>query len=191
MRNTPVFGHSGIHGAMPGSWVSKYALDGAVGDWAKAPIGSEYLYKPSGLVAIRYRKAKDDNRTDDWVIENGVFSQRVARSQFTDGGAAIGHVVLAAILPIGVTVTQVSLTNVVGFTGDTSATIQIGDGTTVNRYSTGTPSVFTTAATIAAGAVSGTAFHAAAVTTVRATVTSAADFTNVAAGNVTITILFR
>jgi hypothetical protein len=50
--------------------------------------------------------------------------------------------------------------------------------------------VFTTADSIAAGVPSGTRDHTAAAT-VTVTVTSAADFTNVAAGALTITIFYR
>jgi magnesium-transporting ATPase (P-type) len=73
-------------------------------------------------------------------------------------------------------VQRVTLVNVTGFAGDVSATIQVGDGTTVNRYNTGTPSVFATATAIDTGAVSGTAIHIIA-NTVRLTVTTSTDFT--------------
>jgi len=81
------------------------------------------------------------------------------------------------------------ITDVTGFAGDTSATITIGDGTDADRYNTGTPSVFATATDIDAGAVSGTAYHAAAATPTLI-VTSGSDFGAVTAGSVTITIFY-
>ena len=79
---------------------------------------------------------------------------------------------------------------ITGFAGDTSAVITVGDGTTVDRYNTGTPTVFTTAAAgVGLGVVSGTAFHAAAKTPV-VTITSAADWGSVTAGQITLTLLY-
>ena len=77
-----------------------------------------------------------------------------------------------------------------GFTGDTSATIQVGDGSDVDRYNTGTPDVFTTNASgVDMGSVSGADWHDS-TATVTITITSAADFTNVSAGAATISIFY-
>lgn len=117
--------------------------------------------------------------------------ETVARSQFTDGGATAGTYTLKkGSIPAGATVLYAAVTKIVGFTGDTSAVIVIGDGTDVDRYNTGTPSVFTTAADgISVGAPSGVVYHAAAKSVVL-TVTSAADFTSVTAGSVTVEIYY-
>jgi hypothetical protein len=63
-------------------------------------------------------------------------------------------------------------------------------GGDTDRYMTGTPSVFTTAAQgVDLGVPSGTAWHtAAAVPT--ALITSAADFTNVVAGALTLKLFY-
>jgi len=113
----------------------------------------------------------------------------VALADFTDNEDATGDYTHTVSIPKGAVVTQTLINSVTGFAGDTSATIQIGDGTDVDRYNTGTPNVFTTADTISAGAVSGTAFHSAAKAPV-VTVTSDSDFTSVTAGAVTITIFY-
>ena len=118
-----------------------------------------------------------------------MISQTVAFSEFTDGSGASGTLALTATLPVGAVVTQTLIDDVTGFTGDTSAVVTIGDGSVVDRYNTGTPNVFVTAGAISAGAVSGTAFHSA-VKTVTLTVTSAADFTSVVAGAMTVTIFY-
>jgi hypothetical protein len=118
------------------------------------------------------------------------YQQTITFSQFTDGGAAAGTKDLAVSIPAGAVYLQTLLTGITGFTGDTSAVIIIGDGTDTDRYVTGTPSVFTTAAAgVDAGVPSGTKFHSAAKTPT-VTVTSAADFTSVAAGAVTITMFW-
>ena len=113
----------------------------------------------------------------------------VTRAQFTDGGSAIGTYQMKSAIPIGGDVIRTTYTQITGFTGDTSAVMTVGDGTDVDRYNTGTPSVFTTAGAIAAGIPSGVAGHAAAIYPTL-TVTSNADFTNVTAGAVKVTIFF-
>ena len=131
--------------------------------------------------------------------ENGVFQtgslmkivETVAYDDFTDGGSTTGtYNLTAGTIPAGATVLCSAITVVTGFAGDTSATIQIGDGTDVDRYSTGTPSVFSTAANgVDAGVASGVKYHTAAKT-VTLTVTSNADFTSVNAGSVTVEIYY-
>ena len=117
-------------------------------------------------------------------------TQTVTRAEFTDGGSTSGTFNLTETIPVGALVIGAALTNIVGFTGDTSAVIIVGDGTDTDRYNTGTPSVFTSiAAGIALGVPSGVTYHAA-QKTITLTVTSAADFTNVAAGSVTIELYY-
>ncbi len=115
--------------------------------------------------------------------------ERVTRSQFTDGGAAAGTYTMKVQIPVGAEVVKTIITNVTGFIGDTSAVLIVGDGSDTDRYNTGTPSVFTTAAMVAAGAPSGTLVHTAAIAPVL-TVTSASDFTSVTAGAFTIRIIY-
>ena len=118
-------------------------------------------------------------------------TQTVAYSAFTDGGGASGTFTLTeGSIPAGATVLFSAVTAITGFTGDTSAVITIGDGTDADRYNTGTPSVFTTAANgISVGAPSGVQYHAAAKNVVL-TVTSATDFGAVSAGSVTVSIYY-
>ena len=117
-------------------------------------------------------------------------SETVLYSQFTDGGAAVGTFVTSMAIPAGATVLYSAVKAVTGFTGDTSAVIQIGDGADPDRYNTGTPSVFTSAANgIAVGAPSGVVYHAAGKT-VNLTVTSATDWGAVAAGSVTVSVYY-
>ena len=113
-------------------------------------------------------------------------SETIGFASFTDGGGASGTKNLATQIPVGARFIGCHLTALTGFTGDTSATIIIGDGTDTDRYMTGTPSVFTTAANgLSLGIPSGIAYHDTAKT-VTVTVTSAADFTSVSAGSMTV-----
>jgi hypothetical protein len=107
-----------------------------------------------------------------------------------DGGGLSGTIVLDEGIPDGAVVLQAVLHSLTGFTGDTSATIQVGDGTDPDRYNTGTPSVFTTNASgVALGAPSGTTWHDEAKS-VTVTITSNADFSSVSAGEATIAIWY-
>ena len=119
----------------------------------------------------------------------GYVEEFVTRSQFTDGGSTAGTYQLKSAVPVGAYVLNTVLTELVGFTGDTSATITVGDGSDVDRYNTGTPSVYTTANQLAMGVPSGTKEHTAAVFPTL-TVTSASDFTAVTAGAFRIKIVY-
>lgn len=109
--------------------------------------------------------------------------ETLTAASLTDGGAAVGTKNLTAAIPAGALFLYATVDTITGFAGDVSATITLGDGSDVDRYNTGTPSVFATAAAgVALGAPSGTAFHATAVANIVATVTSNADITPVLAG---------
>lgn len=118
------------------------------------------------------------------------YQETVSYSQFTDGGGASGTYTLNTTIPDGAVFERCLVTNITGFTGDTSATLVVGDGTDTDRYNTGTPSVFTTdAGGVSMGAPSGTVWHTADVNPVL-TVTSATDFTLVTAGSLVITLFW-
>jgi hypothetical protein len=119
-----------------------------------------------------------------------VYQETVLFSQFTDGGGAAGTFDLSHSIPAGAVYARSTVHAITGFTGDTSATMTLGDGTDVDRYNTGTPSLFTTAAAgVDLGAPSGTLWHTAAKTPVL-TVTSGSDWGLVVAGAVTVTLFY-
>ena len=119
------------------------------------------------------------------------YFQSITRAQFTDGGSTSGTLDLSTTIPAGAVFVQSLITNLIGFTGDTSATMIIGvTGGDTDRYSTGTPSVFTTAAAGAdLGVPSGTKWHTAAATPT-VLIVSNADFTNVTAGSCDVGLLW-
>lgn len=128
--------------------------------------------------------------TGNSIASIGVLTETVSRSQFTDGGGTSGTYQMQGAIPAGAIVLGSKVLVTAGFAGDTSATLQIGDGSAAARYSTGTPSVFAAAATgIQTGVPSGDKL----VTTANRptlTVTSAADFTNVSAGTMSVSIYY-
>lgn len=184
---------SGISGAGPAQWFGPDVPDGDRGPWADAPVGSRYLQK-TATSARWYEKRKSDGADNDWALTWGEIRETVAFTDFTDGGAAVGTYNLTETIPAGAWVLRSMLRNVTGFAGDTSAVITVGDGdgggsTDVDRYNTGTPSVFATATAVDLGAPSGTQVHTAAAT-VRLAVTTASDWGKVTAGRLTISIYF-
>jgi hypothetical protein len=122
------------------------------------------------------------------VMDLEVYSEAsILYSDFTDGGAAVGTYTCKFELPVGFWIEKCMLTNVTGFTNDTSAVIQVGDGSDVDRLNTGTPSVFASLAIIDLGAPSGTKGIATAFKP-KLTVTTNADFTSVNAGALTLNV---
>lgn len=195
--NKPEAFENGVDGAAPQAWYSKATLDGTRGPWAYAPIGSHYWQKLSSAASKLFRRVKAGHAslgalTDDWAEVVGVVTQTVKVSEFTDGGSTSGTFVLTPQIPQGAFVVQTTVINVTGFAGDTSAVLTVGDGSDVDRYNTGTPSVFATANAVAMGVPSGTKDHTAAAT-ITLTITSATDFTAVVtngAGQLTIRIYY-
>lgn len=118
------------------------------------------------------------------------YQQTVDIDDFTDGGGATGTLALGVSIPAGAVFARSLLTGLTGAVGDSTATIQVGDGTDVDRYSTGTPSVSADAPAGAdLGAPSGTLFHADAKTPT-ITVTEDDDFTDITALAFTITLFW-
>lgn len=189
-ENTARFLQSGIDGPVPSVWYGPLALDGDAYPWLQAPLGSIYYYI-SGASQKMYQKVETAGRDSDWALVGGmgVICERVTLADFTDGGGAAGTFTSTQVIPVGAFVHHVTLTDVTGFTGDTSCTVTVGDGTVANRYNTGTPSIFATAAFVDAGAVSGTAIHAAAKSPV-ITATSNSDWGAVTAGALTLKVFY-
>lgn len=102
-------------------------------------------------------------------------------TDFTDSGGATGTLVLGA-LPVGAFVICSTVSSLVGFTGNVSATIQIGDADP-DRFSTGTPSVFATGAGgVALGIPSGVQYISTAGNAT-ITITASSDWGLVTAGS--------
>lgn len=168
-----------VHGTGPSYWFGTEAVDGDEGPFKDVKVGSVYVRRHATLALnVTYRKVKDDKRDDDWFITEGFFAARPTKAAFTDGGAAVGTLTYASVIPLGAVVRAVYVSNVVAWSGDTSAVITFGDGSDVDRYNTGTPSIFADAEAVVMGVPSGVKEHVAAKGLVL-TVTSASDFTTI------------
>lgn len=179
--NTAQFTPDSIDGNQPEILFSLEARpDGDVYPWKDAAIGTINVAKLSNEHVEISVKLQDDNSDYDWHVTDGLIAGYLTKADFTDGGGASGTFTTTASIPLGATVDYSFVKNVTAWSGDTTAVITIGDGTDVDRYNTGTPSVLSTITYLAVGAPSGTAYHAAAKTVV-VTVTGGSDFGAIAA----------
>jgi hypothetical protein len=161
-------------------WGTDRPSDGST--FTSKPTGTVYIAKPAtGLIETWVRVLDSTDDIHDWSCVRGVLVQRISIADFTDGGSTVGTLVLTPDLPAGAFVLGSQVRAVVGWAGDTSAIMTIGDGTDVDRYNTGSYNVFATAAYGADGDTenppSGNRGHLAAMTTLTVTVTTGADFT--------------
>lgn len=187
---------SGVYGPIPAEWFGIAVLDGSKLPWKRAPIGSCYCRRdPANNMVVCYRKVKNDRLTNDWVIEGGVgvIAERVTFDQFTPS-TTTGTYLLKEKIPAGAVALRSTVRDVIGFTGGSisTATLTIGDtagSPDVDRYNTGTPSVFATASFLDVGAVSGAPFHAAAME-VKLTITTSHNFNTATAGALSVAIYY-
>lgn len=116
-------------------------------------------------------------------------TESVTYGNFTDNGDTTGYIDLTQTLDKDLLVFGWKAVVATGFTGDTSATLQVGVATDLDAYSADTANSVFAAGTVGSASLAAAAFHEAAVK-VRLTVTSATDFTSVSAGAMTVTIYY-
>lgn len=120
-----------------------------------------------------------------------VLTETVLASDLVDGLAEFGTLELDLELPLGARFLFAQITEVVGFAGDVSATVKLGDGVDDDRYMTGAPSVFATdAAGVELGDPSGARRIKVANSPV-VTIESDADITPVLAGGGSFVVEFH
>lgn len=183
---------SALHGVMPSVWYSDLAVDGDAYPWDIAGIGSIYVRVDltNNQVMQVYQKMASALTDQDWVglAGMGVVTQRVAYTDFTDGGGASGTLTLNQQIPAGAFVVR-SVVYVETAVGGTTPTLTIGDGTDADRYNTSTIAVATTGYKDG-GAISGTAVTTAASNVVL-TMAEATDFGLIDAGVLTVKVFYH
>lgn len=125
----------------------------------------------------------------DTELQIQCLSETVTRADMTDNTNTTGYKDFAGTIPAGAFVQGVQMDVKTGFTGDTTAVVQVGKS--------GALAIFTadTAQSVLAAAVKASAAPVAtqaiiAATTPRVTVTGGADFTNIAAGEMDVKIFY-
>jgi hypothetical protein len=162
-----------------------YALDGGTLSLTEGQrVGRVVNRNSNGYAIVEF-----DTESDEFVI-----AETVTQAEFTDNaGTATGYVDLATALPAGVSVSGWQAVVTTGFTGDTTAVMQVGVSGNVDRFTQVTSGSVLAAGTIGsdAPAVSGDPSYIETATTVRVTVTGGADFTSISAGSMTVIVFCR
>lgn len=126
-------------------------------------------------------------------VDNSPFKsvvQVIAYDDLTDGGSTAGTLTLTDSLPAGAFVIGWEAVTATGWTGDSSATLQVGDGSDADRFSSVTTGSIFAAGTIGSQPKDGVNAYCAAATNIGITVTSGSDFTSVAAGSTTLRVYY-
>jgi len=189
LSTTPFHRHNAVNGAEPTFWFGTTVPDGDAVNFYSAGVGSTYVYRTADGTVRNYVKVKNDGADNDWSPGVVTLRQTVAYTDFTDGEAAVGTLDLDETIPVGAYVLACTVTGVTGFAGDTSCTLTVGDGSDVDRFNTGTPSIFATAGAIDMGPLSGNE-HVTTAVTVTLTATSGSDWGAVTAGAATISLFY-
>jgi len=107
---------------------------------------------------------------------------------FTDNGDATGYLDTDDLLPVGAFVLGWKAAVATGFTGDTSASCQVGVAGNLNQFTTTAASVLAAATVGAAAPGSGDSPVVSTAAAARITVTGASDFGNFSAGSMAVRI---
>jgi hypothetical protein len=117
-------------------------------------------------------------------------SQSLVKSAFTDGGGTSGFIdFTTGSLPAGAIVLGWDVNTTAAFSGDTSAAVTVGTSGATSRFSAETNGSAFTVKREGSASVVATSYCDADVLP-RVTVTSTADFTNVAAGGTMVVTLY-
>lgn len=145
---------------------------------SKENVGYELRVGPSGMGIDR-------------VVE------KVALSQFTDGAGTDGTYALKTTIPAGSFVLGTQVDVLTAFAGDTTAVMDVGDGSDADAFSYTTFNVFTAAKGLmeAADGVSGGStghgvYLATSETTVTLTVTGGSSFAAITAGELVVAVYY-
>jgi len=123
------------------------------------------------------------------VFLNKLVSQTLVYSDFTDNGDATGYIDFDTDLPANAIVVGWKAVVSTGFTGDTTAVVQVGVSGDLDKYSGVTTASVLAAATV--GALGNTdSAMATTAKTPRVTVTGGADFTSISAGSMVISLYY-
>lgn len=127
------------------------------------------------------------------AVASSITSQVLGVGSFTDNTDTTGYIDIATQLPAGALVIGWKAVISGGFSGDTTATMQVGVSGTLDKFSVNTTTSCLTTGTVGCGAKLSASTYLATATTVRVTVTGAADFTAIktaAVGSMVVTVYF-
>ena len=151
------------------------------GDELVVKAGGKITIEPDGELAI------DASAIVNSPVVIAIESQSLVFSDFTDNTNTTGYIDITTQIPAGSIVLGWKAVTSVGFTGDTTAVIQVGVSGAVDKYSAVTSGSVVAAGTVGSTVKAGNVFEAAAATA-RVTVTGGADFTSITAGTMVGTL---
>lgn len=158
-----------------------YAQDsGTLSLRAGQKVGHVVQYVSSGVAIVEFSTQMTHHTLAETMLYSG----------FTDNTNTTGYKDFATAIPAGALVQGWQSKVVTGFTGDTTAVMQVGVSGNVDRFSQVTTGSVLAAGTIGSGAamVSGDPNYCETDTTARITVTGGADFTSIVAGEMDVAI---
>lgn len=145
--------------------------------------GHVVAYRSSGVALVLF----------DTELKTHVIAQTLVIGDFTDNDpGATGYVDLDVAIPNGAVVKGWQADVKTGFTGDTTAVIQVGEAGNLDRFTSKVDNSVFAAAVVGAVApsVTGDPGYCASDTTVRVTVTGGNDFGDIVAGELDLKIVF-
>jgi hypothetical protein len=144
-----------------------------------------------GVTVGVYGVEQDQASTSDgYPLLRKITSQSLAYGDFTDNEDATGYIDVTTQLPAGALPLGFKAVVTTGFTGDTTATIQVGVATDLDRFSLNTDQSVLAAASVGSLAATDGADGMNAAQTIRVTVTGGADFTSISAGVMTVEVYY-
>jgi len=118
-------------------------------------------------------------------------SNTIVYSAMTDNTNTTGYKDFTVTVPAGSLIHGWKAVVSTGFTGDTTATMQVGVSGDLDRFSADTAQSCLAAGTIGSAAIAAdTLDGVSAAVTPRVTVTGAADFTSISAGSMIVTVMY-
>ena len=144
-------------------------------------VGKVVAYLSSGTALVEF----------DTNPQFNVLAETVAFGDFTDVDAS-GYIDFSSPIPEGSLILGWQADVKTGFTGNTTAVVQVGESGNIDRFSAKTDSSCLAADVVGttAAAVSANQGYLASAVTPRVTVTGADDFSNISAGEMDVKILY-
>lgn len=145
-------------------------------------IGEVVHYRESGYALVLV----------DTDPQFNVLAETVVLADFTDNTDTTGYADLSTQLPEGAVVLGWQADVKTGFSGDTTATVQVGESGNIDRFSAKTDNSCLTADVVgtAAPAVAANQGYLAGAVTPRVTVTGGSDFGGISAGEMDIKLIY-
>lgn len=141
-------------------------------------------------VLISGEEQDEASSSDGFPLIRKITSQTLDFDDFTDNDNTTGYIDITPQLPAGALPIGYKAVVGTGFTGDTTATIQVGVSGDIDRFSLNTDQSVLAPASVGSLAATDAADGMNAAQTIRVTVTGAADFSSITAGSMVVEVYY-